>query len=73
MQSLVARGVGVHITVASLLERYPFPGLKVIPVVDVPPMLAVPVWRVSEENEAIRAYVSVITEAATAGNVGASR
>ncbi|WP_290058283.1 LysR family transcriptional regulator, partial [Amycolatopsis solani] len=62
MLSLVARGIGLHISVVSLLERYPFPGLRVIPVVDIPPMLAVPVWRVSEENEAIRAYVSVAAE-----------
>ena len=62
MLSLVARGIGLHISVVSLLERYPFPGLKVVPVTDIPPMLAVPVWRATEENEAIRAYVSVITE-----------
>ncbi|MBE1498061.1 DNA-binding SARP family transcriptional activator/DNA-binding transcriptional LysR family regulator [Amycolatopsis lexingtonensis] len=62
MLSLVARGIGLHISVVSLLERYPFPGLRVIPVADIPPMLAVPVWRASEENEAIRAYVSVATE-----------
>jgi DNA-binding SARP family transcriptional activator len=70
MLSLVARGLGLHITVMPLLERYPFPGLKVIPVTDIPPMLAVPVWRAAEENEAIRAYVAVITELVTAENVG---
>jgi DNA-binding SARP family transcriptional activator/DNA-binding transcriptional LysR family regulator len=62
MLSLVARGIGLHITVLSLLERYPFPGLTVVPVTDVPPMIAVPVWRASEENEAIRAYVAVTTD-----------
>jgi DNA-binding transcriptional LysR family regulator len=70
MLSLVARGIGLHITVVTLLERYPFPGLKVVPVTDIPPMLAVPVWRATEENEAIRAYVSVITELVAAENVG---
>lgn len=69
MLSLVARGIGLHITVLSLLERYPFPGLTVVPVTDIPPMIAVPVWRASEENEAIRAYVTVTTEL-TAENVG---
>jgi DNA-binding SARP family transcriptional activator/DNA-binding transcriptional LysR family regulator len=62
--SLVARGAGVHLTVLRLLEHHPFPGLTVIPVTDVPPMLAVPVWRASEETEAIRAYVTTITEQA---------
>ena len=70
MLSLVARGIGLHISVVSLLERYPFPGLKVVPVTDIPPMLAVPVWRATEENEAIRAYVSVITELVAAETVG---
>ena len=69
MLSLVARGIGLHITVLSLLERYPFPGLTVVPVTDIPPMIAVPVWRASEENEAIRAYVAVTTEL-TAETVG---
>ena len=62
MLSLVARGFGVHITVVSLLERYPFPGMRVVPVTDVPPMVAVPVWRAAEESEVIRAYVAVISE-----------
>lgn len=71
MLSLVARGIGLHITVLSLLERYPFPGLKVVPVTGIPPMIAVPVWRAAEENEAIRAYVAVTTEL-TAETVGTS-
>jgi DNA-binding SARP family transcriptional activator/DNA-binding transcriptional LysR family regulator len=70
MLALVARGIGLHITVLRLLERYPFPGLTVVPVTDVPPMLAVPVWRASEENEAIRAYVAAIPDFVAAAGTG---
>lgn len=55
---LVARGYGVHLTVASLLDRYPFPGLALVPVRDLPPMVVVPVWRTAEETHLIRAFVA---------------
>ncbi len=54
---LVARGYGAHITVTSVLDRYPFPGLTLVPVTDLPPMVVVPVWRTAEETHLIRAFV----------------
>jgi DNA-binding transcriptional LysR family regulator len=57
--TLVARGHGLHCTVASLLERFPFPGLAVIPIYDMPPMVAVSVWLTAAENATIRAFARV--------------
>jgi hypothetical protein len=54
--TLVARGRGLHCTVASLLDRFPFPGLTVIPIRDMPPMVIVPVWLTAAENATIRAF-----------------
>jgi hypothetical protein len=54
--TLVARGRGLHCTVASLLERFPFPGLRVIPIRDMGPMVVVPVWLTAADNATIRAF-----------------
>lgn len=56
MLTLVARGHGLHCTVVSLLERFPFPGLEIIPLRDMPPMVIVPVWLTAAGNAAIRAF-----------------
>jgi DNA-binding transcriptional LysR family regulator len=55
--ALVARGRGLHLTIANLLDRVPFPGLTVVPVLDMPPMVVVPVWQAARENATIRAFV----------------
>ncbi len=60
---LVARGYGAHLTVASVLDRYPFPGLTLVPVTDLPPMVVVPVWRAAEETRLIRAFVASLAPA----------
>ncbi|MFC4585781.1 LysR family transcriptional regulator [Sphaerisporangium corydalis] len=54
--TLVARGRGLHCTVAPLLERFPFPGLTVVPISDMPPMVIVPVWLTAADNAAVRAF-----------------
>jgi hypothetical protein len=54
--TLVARGRGLHCTVTSLLDRFPFPGLRVIPIRDMAPMVVVPVWFTAAENATIRAF-----------------
>jgi DNA-binding transcriptional LysR family regulator len=54
--TLVARGRGLHCTVASLLERFPFPGLTVVPIDDMAPMVIVPVWLTAADNATIRAF-----------------
>lgn len=59
VQTLVARGRGLHCTVASLLARSRFPGLAVVPIRDLPPMVVVPVWRAAAEDAAIRAFVEI--------------
>lgn len=56
MLTLVARGHGLHCTVATLLERYPFSGLDLITIADLPPMAAVLTWRATDENAMIRAF-----------------
>ncbi|MCH5676842.1 LysR family transcriptional regulator [Streptomyces gilvus] len=57
--ALVARGRCVHLSIASALERVPFPGLVVVPVRDIAPMVAVPIWQTAAENATIRAFVAV--------------
>jgi DNA-binding transcriptional LysR family regulator len=54
--TLVARGRGLHCTVTSLLDRFPFPGLRVIPIRDMAPMVVVPVWLTAADNATIRAF-----------------
>ncbi|GAA4622855.1 LysR family transcriptional regulator [Actinoallomurus vinaceus] len=54
--TLVARGRGLHCTVITLLEHLPFPGLTVIPISDMPPMVVVPAWPAGGENAAIRDF-----------------
>ncbi|MEV4443129.1 LysR family transcriptional regulator [Streptomyces sp. NPDC049577] len=57
--TLVARGRGLHLGVVSLLDHIPFPGLAVVPVVDMPPMVVVPVWPTAAETPAVRAFAHV--------------
>lgn len=54
--ALVAGGRGLHLTVVSLLDHCPFPGLAVVPVVDMPPVVVVPVWATAAETPAVRAF-----------------
>ncbi|MCE7002914.1 LysR family transcriptional regulator [Kibdelosporangium philippinense] len=53
----VARGHGLHVTVSTALDRLAFPGLSVVPIHDMPPMVVVPIWRTSARNAAIRSFV----------------
>jgi DNA-binding transcriptional LysR family regulator len=53
----VARGRGLHVTITTVLERMTFPGLVVVPIHDLPPMVVVPIWRTTARNGAIRAFV----------------
>ncbi|MEV8373823.1 LysR family transcriptional regulator [Kribbella sp. NPDC056861] len=62
--ALVARGHGIHCTVASALAAHPFPGLTMVPLVGLPPMLVVPVWAAGAENATIRAFVESAARAA---------
>ncbi|PXY20607.1 LysR family transcriptional regulator [Prauserella flavalba] len=64
--TLVARGHGLHLTVATLLEHIPFRGLTLVPVTDLPPMALVPVWTASTENATFRAFAQAAAEAAKA-------
>lgn len=60
--TLVARGQGLHCTVTSLLERSPFPGLTVVPIRDMPPMVIVPVWLSTADNTVIDAFAKAMTK-----------
>jgi hypothetical protein len=60
--TLVARGRGLHCTVMTVLDRFPFPGLAVVPIHDLPPMTVVPVWETAAENASIRAFVETARE-----------
>ncbi|MFC0110672.1 LysR family transcriptional regulator [Kibdelosporangium aridum] len=53
----VARGHGLHVTVSTALDRMAFPGLAVVPIHDMPPMVVVPIWRTSARNTAIRSFI----------------
>ncbi|MEO3875751.1 LysR family transcriptional regulator [Nonomuraea sp. B12E4] len=59
--TLVARGYGLHFTVRSLLEHIPFPGLTVVPITDMPPMVIVPVWPPGGETATVRAFADAVT------------
>lgn len=65
--TLVARGHGLHCTVANYLDRFPFSGLELIEIADLPAVAAVLVWRTPAENSMIRAF------AAAAGDIGDRR
>lgn len=65
--ALVARGHGLHLTVANLLEQVAYPGLVVVPVTDIPPMVVVPVWLAAHENASIRAFVESAVGATATG------
>lgn len=67
---LVTQGRGLYLTVASLLERTPFPGLAVIPIRDLPPVVIVPVWLRSAETVATRAVAHAAALACSVANAG---
>lgn len=48
----------VHLTIGSLLESFPYPGLMSIPVRDLPPCVLVPVWQTGFDTETTRAFVA---------------
>ncbi|UJW30274.1 LysR family transcriptional regulator [Saccharothrix sp. AJ9571] len=64
--SLVALGRGLHLTIATLLDRLPFSDLVVVPVHDLPPAVVVPVWLNSRETATTREFARV-SEAVMAG------
>jgi DNA-binding transcriptional LysR family regulator len=55
--TLVARRRGLHLSIRSVLDRFPFPGLVAVPIEDMPPMAVVPVWQKAEETATVRAFV----------------
>lgn len=59
--TLVAQGHGLHLTMTSVLDHRPFPGLVVVPVRDLPPMGVVPIWSAAAENATVRAFVQAAT------------
>jgi hypothetical protein len=60
--TLVARGHGLHLTVTSLLEQLPFPGLTTIPITDMPPMAIVPLWSADDDDPAVHAFARFAAE-----------
>jgi DNA-binding transcriptional LysR family regulator len=56
---LVLAGRGLHLTVSSVLDRVPCPGLVAIRVTDMPPAVLVPVWRPSADSDGIRAFIEI--------------
>jgi hypothetical protein len=71
--TLVARGRGLHCTVVTLLDQFPFPGLTMLPIRDLPPMAVVPIWQTAAENAMIRAFVEIASEVLISdGNRGMS-
>ena len=57
--TLVLSGRGLHCTIVSVLERFPCPGLTVIPIPDMPPMVIVPVWLTASESLTTLALVKI--------------
>lgn len=56
---LVLAGRGLHLTVKSVLDRLPCPGLVAVRIIDMPPAALVPVWRRSADNDGIHAFVEI--------------
>ncbi|MQY08048.1 LysR family transcriptional regulator [Actinomadura macrotermitis] len=67
---LVARGRGLYITVDILLERFPFPGLVLLPIRGMAPKRVVPVWTTAAETPTVRAFAALA--AAPADGAGAA-
>ncbi len=60
MQTLVARGYGLHFSQESVLERAPFPGLKAVPIIDLPPAVLLPVWMAGSAPAGLAAFLEVV-------------
>ncbi|WP_232666601.1 LysR family transcriptional regulator [Pseudonocardia sp. TRM90224] len=63
---LVLAGHGLHLTVLSVLDRVPCPGLVAVPVVDMVPAAVVPVWRAAAGSDALRTFVELAVSLGTA-------
>ncbi|MFF8950727.1 LysR family transcriptional regulator [Streptomyces sp. NPDC014940] len=61
--TLVRQGRALHLSVASLLQRLGYPGLALVPVLDLPDAVVVPVWRANAESPALRAFVETTAAA----------
>ncbi|WP_028922465.1 LysR family transcriptional regulator [Pseudonocardia acaciae] len=57
--TVVARSRLAHLTISSVLDYHPYPGLVLVPVNDLPPMLMTLVWRADRETAAISAFTTV--------------
>jgi DNA-binding transcriptional LysR family regulator len=57
--TLVMWGRGLHITVATVLDRLSLPDLAVVPIHDLPPMVVVPIWRTAARTSAIDEFVEL--------------
>ena len=56
LYTAVARSHIVHLTSCSVLEHHPYPGLAVVPVHDLPPLVMTLVWQTERETTAIRSF-----------------
>ncbi|MFE9454377.1 LysR family transcriptional regulator [Streptomyces sp. NPDC006739] len=68
--TLVRQGRALHLSVASLLQRLSYPGLALVPVVDLSDAVIVPVWRTTAESPAVRAFVEATTAAFSPADQG---
>jgi DNA-binding transcriptional LysR family regulator len=63
--SQVARGEIVHVTIESVRDYLPYPGVTYVPIEDLPPSKAGLLWRSSGESPAIRAFAKAAEDVLT--------
>jgi DNA-binding transcriptional LysR family regulator len=57
--TLVIRRRGLHVTVATVLDRLSLPDLAVVPIHDMPPMVVVPIWPTAARTSVIDDFVAL--------------
>jgi DNA-binding transcriptional LysR family regulator len=59
---MIARGKLVHPTTASIAEQFPQPGIRCVPIADMPAWPSALVWRRTDRSPWLRAFVEVAEE-----------
>jgi hypothetical protein len=55
----------VHLTVASLMEVRPLPGLVVVPFTGLPPLIVAATWSAANDNPGVAAFASIAADVGT--------
>lgn len=64
LQTTVARDHLAYLTIRSVLNYHPYPGLVTVPIPDLPPCVLTPVWHADRETATIRAFTDLAEQTA---------